>query len=60
MGIPQPVIYASALHLIFLFHMELLHEVSTPGQLHPPAISRQIQNTTSPLTQAAKRFIRNK
>jgi hypothetical protein len=43
MGIPQPVIYAFALHLIFLFHMELLHEVSIPGQLHPPVISRYLQ-----------------
>jgi hypothetical protein len=29
MGNAQPVIHALTLHLIFLFHMELLHEVST-------------------------------
>jgi hypothetical protein len=58
MGIPQPIIYALALHLIFLFHMELLHKVSISGQIRPPVISRQIENIKSPLTQAAKRFIR--
>jgi hypothetical protein len=55
MVIPQLVIYALALHLIFLFHMELIHKVSIPGQLHPPEISKQIQKDYISINSGSKK-----